>query len=291
MTLNVVEALVRIQERIHDRSGATFGEEELLRGVDDSLRRIFGMLRTHGDEGALDYLDVTVTSLTQLERGVLQYKIPETVTDPKYLELMRGDGSAPYPITHVPLEHKDLSRGLVTGKGITWNWGRRGSLEIRGTGSISWPTLRIWFARLIPPLFRATGSVASTTTSIVVQSPIGAFKARDDLYTGYQFEATAGANVGQVRRCSTHVGSTLTVDAFGASMASQTFAMLIPVADEHVEYVVDLATLKFLGREGSVKEKKLVQEELDQLMQSFESGIARRQSGEPPRFFSSRMVR
>lgn len=289
MTMNVVEAVVRVRERIHDRDGLSFDEDEVLRALDDTMRSIFTVLRTHGDELATDYLDVAIGSLTQLETGVYEYAIPETVVDPQLLEARRGNDT-PYPIRNVPLEHKDVARSQVFGRGLTWNWGRRGALEIRGILS-GWSTVRIWFARTIPPLFRAVASAGSTATSLVVSSPVGQFKGRDDLYSSFQFEATSGSNIGQVRRCSAQTASTLTVAAFAATMASIPFAMLIPVPDEHLDYVVDLTALRFLIRQGSVKEQQQRERELGRLMAGFESGIACRQTGEPVRFVSSRTIR
>jgi len=289
MSLNAKEAVVRVRERIHDREGYAYDNAEVLRVLDDAVREIFTMLRAHGDAIGQDFLDVPLSSLTRLETGVAEYVMPEVMADPQLLELHRPS-AIPYPIPKMPLEHKDISRGIFPGRGVVWHWGRRGSLQIRG-GFEGWPTLRIWFIARLSPVFYGHASSGSTTTTIVVNMPQGAFKPRNDIYVGQDFEATSGPNEGQVRRCSAQAASTLTVDAFPSSMASAEFAQLLPVPDEHTAYLVELCSLELLSRSGSAKEQAMKAAKVVALREQFEIGIASRQTGEPPRLYSSRQVR
>lgn len=287
--MNIREGIVRVRERIHDRDARAFDDAEILRAFDDAVSEIFTILRTHGDSHGLDYEDVLVTSLTQLETDVYQYETPEYLHDPQLIELINAGRDA-YPLVKAPLELKDQARGVFPGSRAVWHWGPKGSIQIRGKIS-GFTTVRFWFIRLIAPLFYAVGSGASNENTIYVVQEDGTFKAGDGMYPGQLFEATSGPNLGLVRRCLTHLSEVLTVATFPYSMANEEFAMVIPVPPEHRNYLVTIVTAEMMTRQGSEKERAMAERKLEKLQTAFEMGIASRASGEPCRFYSSRTVR
>lgn len=290
MTLNCVEAITRIRERIHDRQGLTFDAPEVLRVLDDTMRQLFTVLRTHGDNSLIDNADVALTALTQVETGVYQYTPPEWMGDMQMVEATRV-AHTPTPIPRMPLEHKDLTRGTFnTSCGLVWVIGPRDSIQVRGSLS-GFSGLKLWFTRRVPPLFYCTPASGSTTTIVPGTTAQGAYKARDDIYVGQQFEMVDGTYAGQVRRCTGFTAGTLTVDsAYSATTSGRQMAMLLPLADEHAEYLCALAALKLFRRQGSLEEMQALAGEVALLQQTFESGIARPHGGEPPRLYSSRRI-
>lgn len=292
MTLNAIEAIARVRERIHDRAGDSFDDDEILRAFDDAVRKIHTEWRTHGDSQGLDYVDVDVSSLTLLEPRVYAYILPEFISDLQMVELVTP-GIPAQVVSRASLAEKDIARGTFVNNSRLWLFGAPGTIQLRGDVS-GWPTMRLWFVRAIPPLVHGTATSGSTTTTITPQTVKGAWKARPSIYVASQFEITASSdpsNVGIVRRCTAFSGGVLTLEAFPASAASCTWAMVLPVPDENTEYLVSLATLTMLRRQGSSEEVGMLSAEVAELAAQFASGISRRTSGEPPRLASSRRFR
>ncbi len=291
MTFNVQDLLVRVRERIHDRDGNAYDDAELLRSGDDALRQMFTKLRIMGDGPLLDYVEVPITSMQQVEQRVYSYALPDQIGDIQHIELLVSGGTRQQTVPQVSLEEKGVAAQELPGRYIVWHWGPKGAMHLRGVVD-GYQTMRVWYTRQLPPLFYSTVSGGSTT-SITIGTPTGAYKARDDWYSGYQFEVVTGAaaNVGQVRRASAFSAGVLTTAAWPAAVTTGTIAMVVPLPDEHHEYLSALITMRMLRRSGSAEEMGLLSQELEQLQVDFEAGIARRASGEPPRMSNGRRHR
>lgn len=297
--LTTDDVLQRVRERIHDREGQAFDDQEVLRAADDGLRRIFDVLRTTGEMRGLDSLDVAVaTDLTVLETGVRQYQLPEFVADIQMVEAV-GSTGFPVQIMHSSLEEKDLSRGTFRSVGTLWNWGPPGTIQIRGDLQ-SFSTMRLWFIRAIPPMCYAVGSGAgSTTTLTATAASAPSMLKRAQAYEKQQFQVTAGAasDLAKLVRCTTFaVAAGVATVTFSPALASATgtttrMSMLVPLDPQHSEYLCDLAAMALMARQGSKEEIALVSMALAQSREAFETGISRRSSGEPPRLSSSRRTR
>lgn len=286
MTLNASELLTRVRERIHDRNALSFDDSEILRVSDDALRQVYTALRAHGDSALLDSVDIPIASLTLAATGVYRYEPPEAIGDIQMIEALLTDANT-RQIPRAALEEKDIARGVFASYGMAWIPSAQGTIEVRGSLQ-SFQGLRIWFVRRIPPMVTLVATTGTTTT-IVPSSTVGAWKLRDDAYTGFQFECTSGSgNIGQVRRCTSFVSGTLTTAAWPSATTGHSFAMVLPLADEHAEYLTALVTMKLLRRQGTQEELAMLAGEVQQLQLEFERGIARPSSGEPPRFHSSR---
>jgi len=292
MTYNVQDLITRVRERVHDRSGHAYADDEVLRAADDALRQMFTAIRTVGDGPNLDYVDFAVSSLTQVERNVYTLDIPDVMADPQHVELISTDNGRVQQIMQASLAEKGVAELDWPGRHIVWNWGPKGTFQLRGIVT-SYVTLRIWYVRQFPPLFYFAAT-AGSTTSATIGAATGGYKARNDWYAGYQFEVVSGAaaNVGQVRRASAFSGGVLTMAAWPAAIAStNVIAMVVPLPDEHHEYLAALVAMRLLRRSGAAEEMQLLGGELSELRADFESGIARRASGEPPRLSNSRRGR
>lgn len=286
--INVLDAMVRVRERVHDREGRTFDDAEVMRACDDALRQLSTAIRTVSAGANLDSVDVPLTDFATLEPTVRQWEVPEYIQDIQMVEALQSNGST-RQLPQTGLEQKDVGRGTFAGHGLVWLFGPRGTIQVRGTVD-SFQGARVWFVRQMPPLIYLTASVGSTATSTTPSATTGAFKARDNLYVSFQFEGTTGAIAGQVRRCTGFAGGVFTFPAWSASTASQAMAMVIPLDDEYLEYFCALVSLKLFRRQGAEEEMQLLIGEVQQLQAQFEAGLARRSSGEPPRLFSSRRI-
>lgn len=291
MTANAIEILDRIRRRIADTQKRTFDDTEVLQVVDDELRAIYTILRTHGDKLMLDNVDIPVASFTRLQAGVWQTEPPDWIGDIELVEATQVGGT-PVPLVKVDLEEKDLAVGNFTGRSMVWHWGPRGTIHVRGTLE-SFTGIRIWFERRLAPMFYGQAVAGSTSTAITFSGLQGAFKLRDNIYIGHQFEAAAHVaqptNVGQFRRCTAFVGGVVTVaPAFPAATLGATIAMLLPLPDEHTEYIVLRCCDALFFRQGAFEHQAAMQPALVKAQADFEAGISRRSSGEPVRFISSR---
>lgn len=290
--INAVEALVRVRERIHDFSARTFDDPEILRALDDCVRRIFTILRTHGDAINRDSVDIPVASLTQVHTNVYEWKRPEYVADIKMVKLVTSVGGTDgYQVPRASLEEQDHPFSYVAiNRRPVWLPGPRDTVQLRGP-LVPFAIMRVTFVRKIPPLVYGDQSVSSST-QLTPATVVGAWKARDDLYVMSNFEMVDGpaANVGQVRMCTAFTGGVITLDPALPAAADTTtdWAMVLPLPDEYHEYLIALATMTMFRREGAADEMELLRPELDMLQHEFESGISRQTSGEPPRLSSSR---
>lgn len=286
MTLNAIEVLQRVRQKTHDRDGLSYDDNETLAAVDDALRETFTPLRTHGEMQEADSLNLTLGQLTLIETGVYQWELFDYVADVKMMEATRS-GSRGVPIPHVTLEEKDVVAPLC------WHWGPRGSLQVRGN-LVAFQGLRVWYIRQSPPMTWLIPITGSTTTATVSGATVrGALKNRDDIYVGMRFEATAGssANIGQVRRCTGFTAGVFTFEAWPATTALCTLAMILPLPDENVDFLAWLVAEELLSRSGSSEYLDSIRPKVARLRDQFLGGISRRTSGEPPRLTSSRRYR
>lgn len=286
--LNVRDAISEIRSRIHDRDGVTFDDDEILEVMDSRMKHLMTRLRTHGDNRGYDYVEIATSALTQIETNEYTYTLPEWMTDIQLIELANS-GSRPKAVPRVSLEEKE-----AWSASYTWHFGRRGTVHLRGSVG-GFTTVRVWFVRTPPPLFYSTLTGASTTlTAVLGTTTSSRYKARTGLYDAFSFEVTSdsggAANVGQVRRCSSFTSGVLTFDeAWPAALsATSQLAMCVPLDNEFHEFFTTLCAKKLFERQGSADDIAIVNQDLEYLQVEFESGIARRSSGEPPRLISSR---
>lgn len=290
LTINTVEAIEQLRLRLHDRAGRTWDDAEILGALDASFRQVFTVMRTHGQSVGLDTEVVDLSSMTTVEPNVLQYDLPEHIADIQLIELVSAT-EKPTPIPQMQLEEKDVASSWQFSRDARgWHFGPRESIHIRGSVG-GWSQVRIWFVRGVPPMIYGNPASGSTSTA-VLNTATGAYKKRDGIYAGMRFEVVSGTNAGQVRRCTSFVGGTLTFSPVFSSPIDTTsrLALLIPVPGEYVEYLTMLAVWKLMSRRGSEEDKAEILAELQQLQMSFESGISRPSSGEPPRVVSSRRL-
>lgn len=285
--LNVIDAITQIRSRVHDREGITFEDAEIFEVMDNRLKHLTTKLRTAGDARGLDYVEVAVSSMTVVQTTEFTYQLPEWITDIQLVEGMQA-GQKPKPFVRVSLEEKETGQ-----LPYVWHFGRRGLIHVKGSvGGFS--TVRVWFVRTLPPLFYSTVT-SGTALQAVLNAPTAfVFKDREGLYDSFLFEITSHAgfpaNVGQVRRCSTYSAKTLVFDtAWPAAITATTIlAMCIPLDEEFHEYFITLCVKKLFERTGSADDVAIASQDLAHLEIEFESGIARRSTGEPPRLVSSR---
>lgn len=294
--LTTDDVILRVRERIHDRSGQTFDDAEVLRALDDSIRSIYDQIRIRGEDKWLDLLSVNVaTEVTRIEQGWWRYELPEAVGDIQMVEAV-GTGRTPTQLSRASLEEKDLSRGTFRSVGTLWNWGPPGTIEIRGDLE-AFITLRIWFVRAIPPMCYATGSGAGSTTTLTTTTSVSeGVLMRAGAYDQQQFQVVGGASADLqklVRVSSFTVSSGVATFTFAPALAGATgtttrLAMVVPLDPQHSEYLCDLASMTLLQRQASEEEMKLMEFRVARSEANFQAAIARRSSGEPPRLSSSR---
>lgn len=290
--LNVREVITEIRERIHDRDSRAFDDAEVLRVMDNQMRWLSTQLRICSEYIGIDYVDVQTSSLTAVETGVLEYDPPEWLNDIQLIEVISAGSSVPVQVPRGTLEEKDVWRGRIASATLSWIWGPRGKIQLRG-GIINFSSVRIWFVREVPPMFYS--AVASGTTgSATLGAATGGYKNRSGIYDGIEFECTADsgvpANVGQVRRCSTFASGVLNFATVwpGAISSTTQLAMVVPLPAEYLEFFMALCQLQLFQRAGSPEEIGSSTALVALLQEKFDQGIARRSSGEPARVFSSR---
>jgi|TARA_R110000822_G_scaffold310554_1_gene444039 hypothetical protein len=294
MTINAIEAISRVRERIHDRDALSFGDEEILRAVDDSLRKVFTLLRTHGDSQSLQTASVPTSSLTQIVTNVHEWAVPGYVGDIQMIQLLRGGDDGPgFQVQRAGMEEMDAGRSnFMPGTHRTvWMPGPDGSAQLRGSLS-GFSTMLVWYTMRIPPMLHGV-QLSPSTTVITPTTVSGDYKARDGAYDGSTIEVVTSANAantGQIRKVGTFLAGNFTLaSAWPASVdALDTWSLVLPLADEYHEYLVAMATMTMLRRSADDDGMSLLQPELQHLQHAFESGISRHSSGEPPRFTSSR---
>lgn len=286
--MNATQIMSRVRDRTHDRTGRVYGDREVLEAIDDKIRKLYTRIRTWGDQIALDNLLVPMAQLTVVESNVFQWKPPGYVGDLQVIEGKRLN-SANVPIPQVSLENRDVRRGTFATPGLCWHWGPRNTIQVRGHMSGT-NGLEVWYTRRLPSMVVLTTGGGGSATSIVPTGVAGDYKARPDVYVGMQFEGVSGtaANIGIERECTAYDGTTFTVDAFPATTNASVLAMVLPLPDEHAEYLIALVAETFFRRSSTEEEMALLQAELAELKEAFDTGIAKRSSGEPPRFSSSR---
>lgn len=297
--LNTDDVLIRVRERIHDRTGQAFDDVEVLRALDDANRSIFDQLRIRSEDHGLDVLTVsTTTDVERIETGVWRYTLPEWVSDIQLVEAV-GTGRTPVQIARASLEEKDLGRGTFRSTGTLWNWGPPGTIEIRGDLE-AFISLRIWFIRAIPPMCYALGNAPGTTTTLLTDSSTSeGMLLRARCYEQQQFQVVAGAvaDLNKLVRCTSFtVSAGVATMAFAPALSVATgtttrMAMLVPLDPQHSEYLCDLAAMQLFERQASKEEVAMMAGRLARSESNFQMAIARRSSGEPPRLSSTRRTR
>lgn len=297
--LTTDDVLLRVRERIHDRSAQAFDDAELLRAADDALRTVFDQIRIRSEDRGLMAMDVAVaTDVTRVEKGVWRYRLPEWMADIQLIEAMRSTG-VPYQVPRASLDEKDMGRGHFFNSGLFWNWGAEmGTIELRGELD-AFATMRLWFIRAIPPMCYAQGSGAATTTTLTTtESLTEGMLLRDRAYEQQQFQVVAGAanDLHKIVRCTAFTVSagvaTLTFEPALLSATSGTtqLSMLVPLDPQHSEYLCDMIALAMLQRQGSEEEMAAMERRMMRSEANFQMAITRRSSGEPPRLSSSRRL-
>lgn len=298
-TLNAVDLVNRVRQRVHDLGSRVFDDAEILSTADDHLRGIFAAMRASGQSWFQDSMDVPLSTFATSEQGVYEYELPSYVADIQKIEAIFSGSTAPSPIPHVDLELSDAMRGNALVRGAVWMMARHGyagSIQIRGSWFGTIPTVRIWFIRSLGPLVYGTTSTG-TISSLTFGSVTGAHRARQDLYNNMSLEITADSsvpgNVGKILRIAstTTTGVTLASVLSGAANSTTVWAMVVPVPPEHVELLVQQVAVSLLARTGNPEEFQLQQQHLDRLERTFQTNIGNRQTGEPKRVYSSRSRR
>lgn len=287
--MNVTEAIERVRERIHDREGRAFLEDELLRSFDDQLRRVFTKMRVHGDGIRRSKISLPTTDLQKVENGVYWWRKPSYVADVQMVQLKNANQAA-YQVPRVALEEQDIGRSILPlNRNVVWFPGNPGYLELHGTPT-GFSTMEVWFIREIPPML--TGTVAAATSTTMSAAAVeGAYKPTPSAYVDSQIEFTSGPAAGRQALITAYDGTWTFEDLGATPVATNTWAMVLPLPPEYHEYFVCLVSYAMLIRQGASEELGPMRADMQRLEDEFERGISRQTSGEPPRFHSSRRMR
>jgi len=294
LTLNSLEAIQKVRLKLPDVDDLVFDIPEKFGAMDDALRDIYGRVRMSGQYHGLDRLDVSPGQFTQVDTDVLEYELPEYVGDIQLIEGLTAPGVPGVPIRQSSLEDFDQARGVFTRDDRVWFRSRYdgpGSIQIRGrSGGIT--TYRFWYIRQWGALHYGPAASGSTTT-LVPGAVSGNYKARNGAYDGMLVEVTsdtATANVDQVRRVSTFVGGTMTFSSPwpSAISANTNYAIVLPIPPETTRYFVERVVRILLLDRGDQPSLRAREQDYVELQSEFEELLRERDTGEPPRFRSSR---
>lgn len=293
--VNAREMLTDVRRRLHDTTGQTYDDTEILAAADSVLRDLFTRWRLAGDSYGLDFRDFTLADFTVLTTDVAELVLPEEIADIQLWQAIQTDSVPGIPIPRVTFEDLDAARGIFSVDARVWLYSRPNSIQIRGRLQ-GIGKFRCWFIRSWSPVHFGAVTAGSTTT-ITVGATTGGYKKRDGLFVGMELEVTADvtqpSNVAQIRRISSFIGGvfTLAVALPAAANATTQYAMLIPLPGEQHEFFIQSVTRLVLTRAGRDQELAIQAPYYEQLKMDFETALGARSTGEPPRLHSSRRLK
>lgn len=297
--LNASSLVTKIRRRLRDQdaNNPQWSDTELLEAADDALEPIFTTVRAAGSDHELDYLTLSDLPATTLGTNVVAYQLPEFVGSVRRMKALRAGEAHGIELDRAELGYEDAAyEGL--GFGIPrwiYSKGRMGGeVQIRGS-TAAFPTIQLWYVRRWPPLHYGLAAASGAATLVLSPAPSGRIVKRDSLYVGIDFEITnnvPSGNQDAMRRCTAYVGSTNTATVSSNWPAipttSTAYAMIVPLEPEYGDWLVEMATMLILEREGNLTQLAAMRDRVAMLENRAMTGLRHRDTSRPKRVWSSR---
>lgn len=247
------ELISRIRNRVADRDGEVWSDDEILARVDQVLEQIWTIVRLAGRDHTLDSVELTPASFTSLGNQAWSYEPPSNIAHIRSIEGMVSANSISQPFYQSELHSKDWTRYSAGGY-VTWHRGPQGTIRLVGNiGRYS--TIVLYYLRRWPPIHYGTAAGNGTTTTLKLDtSPVGRVVKRTGVYEGHLIQFTSGANVDLVVRVTAYDRTSHTVTftpAVTATANNDAYSLLIPVDAEHSDMVAIDATMSLLASGGN----------------------------------------
>ncbi len=291
--VNATRALERVRQQIQDQQGLAWSDSTVLEAIDAALEDLWTTIKLSGEDYELDRIDITADDFTKLDRAeVYEYALPEYVVDVRKVEGVRGDGATgALPILKGHLEDKARAfSGFARGY-VKWSFtkhGRPGTLAIFGRPA-QWPLIRVWFMRRYPPMHVGTAAVGGTESTILLTATAGRVIRRPHLYVGMDLEVTSGPDIDQIVRITAWDGTAATfAPALTAPTDAQTYALVLPLEPEYVEYLIQKTAWNLAQRAGNNEYIKAHASDIRRQEERFRASLTARPTHEPLRVWSSR---
>lgn len=187
--MNCQRMVTRVNEKIENRSGATWSATKVLEAIDEAVQSLVIMQQESYQDYELDYVDLTIATETtagrmvQGNQNLLEWRLPEYIHKVRRIEDTTTT-AIPNEIPYVDLPKKEQMRDyLFKAAQFHWTYIQRSTLlsKIGFIGSLFGVTsIRVWFIRRVAPLHFGSpipiattardGSVAGTTTLTVLST-------------------------------------------------------------------------------------------------------------------------
>ena len=297
--INCLNALTRVRRRVADANANIFSDAVILEALDESLGYLFSQVRMSGQDYDYDLIASQRTAWASLGNQIIEYTLPETVREVVNISGQTASG-AEVEFLKAHVEERNYGRVPITGRPVWFfsKQARPGRIEVRGQVT-PFPVINIRYVRAWAPLHYGTAAAGGADSLTFPAAGIGRIIPRPDVYTGMDVEITAdteAANVGALGRVASYSGVTrvATFDAPwpAATSAATSYAIVVPLDPEHVDYLVEEAAYDLFSRLGEVDQLATMEPRLARLRDRFAEAINARHSAEPKRLYApSRVAR
>ena len=283
-----------VRRHVQDEGETAWLDVTILEAVDEVLQDIATAIRQVNHDYDLFKIELApATDLTELERLLYFYRLPEYVQSLRMLEGRRNGILKPTPIPYVPLTHRDVGRSYQAVP--TWTFGEgnhQGGIQLAGRMT-GFDAIVIWFIRRYAELHYGVAEGGSTSTIVFDTSTnIGPVVERDDVYVGLEVLINSGNADGDLRVITDYDGAThtatVTPNFSGAVGLGDSYDLVPPISPEFNHYLIHRTAFELILRSGNDRWIELERPHMNGLEQRFTAAIETRIQDEPKRMWTTR---
>lgn len=195
--LNAKDLVVRVRDRILDKSSRAIDDATVLRFADDALQSLYTTMRLSNQDYELDRLLIPFANFVESDPNLVETRLPEYVGEVRLVEKQVQGQSIGAILDKSPtLKQRSIAMGAFAVRNPVWFYSRHarpGWLAIAGRlGGIT--DVAIWYIRKWAPMHFGTATAGGANT-LTFDAPgdttlTGRVLLRDSYYVGMDVEIT-----------------------------------------------------------------------------------------------------